>query len=421
MKQDKWTQQLHDKLAEHETAAPADLWADIESAISQGQSQRGRFVALRRRAAAAAVATILVGGGLVWWWQEEQQTDALLSSEDGIMEAMALDSSNDEDGYDGLLADDGENQNEPRAATPSPSKGNITIRQGLLVQETGNPLPSSHDGKHDQQDSAEYHQQDSATSSKKQTVPHVSPPLPEEPRVVTLPHRAKRQPGFSLYAMNGFGTQDNSNAVMMADALVKNYANAYNNGEGVSAGRQAPIYLTGYEEHQHHYQPVAFGLSVSYPLSQRLSLTSGVVYTQLKSEFTQTIHSQHIRQDQVLHYVGVPLGLSYRLWRYGGFSVYAAAGLQADWNVSTRLEVEGVEQEMKRDEMQWSANSSLGLQYNILPQLSFYAEPGFNYHFNNGSPVRNFFKDKPANLKLQIGLRIDLSPASIPDRYGRAR
>ena len=33
MKQDKWTQQLHDKLAEHETAAPPDLWADIEAAL----------------------------------------------------------------------------------------------------------------------------------------------------------------------------------------------------------------------------------------------------------------------------------------------------------------------------------------------------------------------------------------------------
>ena len=37
MKQDKWTQQLHDKLAEHETAAPSDLWADIEAALPNAQ------------------------------------------------------------------------------------------------------------------------------------------------------------------------------------------------------------------------------------------------------------------------------------------------------------------------------------------------------------------------------------------------
>ena len=35
MKQDKWTKQLHDKLAEHEMAAPEGLWADIEAALAQ--------------------------------------------------------------------------------------------------------------------------------------------------------------------------------------------------------------------------------------------------------------------------------------------------------------------------------------------------------------------------------------------------
>ena len=34
---DKWTQQLHDKLAEREVAPPDDLWADIEAALPQAQ------------------------------------------------------------------------------------------------------------------------------------------------------------------------------------------------------------------------------------------------------------------------------------------------------------------------------------------------------------------------------------------------
>ena len=57
MKPEKWTQQLRDKLAEHETPAPADLWADIEAALPQ-QPRRPRFVALRRWAVAASVATM---------------------------------------------------------------------------------------------------------------------------------------------------------------------------------------------------------------------------------------------------------------------------------------------------------------------------------------------------------------------------
>ena len=81
MKRDKWTKQLHDKLAEHETAAPEGLWADIEAALAQqsgslvtqsGLAQqpkltRSRFVALRRWAVAASVAALLFGGGYLWW------------------------------------------------------------------------------------------------------------------------------------------------------------------------------------------------------------------------------------------------------------------------------------------------------------------------------------------------------------------
>ena len=219
-------------------------------------------------------------------------------------------------------------------------------------------------------------------------------------------HRSKRQLTLGLYAMNGFGSQNNSNAVQMADALAQNYANTY--AAGQAASRQAPIYLVGYEEQQHHYQPIAFGLTLSYPLNDRLFLTSGVVYTRLKSDFTQVIHSQQINTDQMLHYVGIPLSMNYRLWQYKGLNVYLSAGMQADWNVKAQVNTEGVEQEMGLDRLQWSVNGSLGLQYNVLPQLSLYAEPGINHYFDNGSTLQNYFKDKPTSLKLQVGVRVNL-------------
>ena len=111
----------------------------------------------------------------------------------------------------------------------------------------------------------------------------------------------------------------------------------------------------------------------------------------------------------MLHYVGIPLSVNYRLWQYKGFTAYLSTGMQADWNVKAQLKAEGVEQEMSRDRLQWSVNGSLGLQYELMPQLSLYAEPGINYHFDNGSTVQNFYKDKPTNLKLQVGVRFNLS------------
>ena len=88
MKQDEWTQQLYDKLAQHEIAAPDDLWAEIEAALQQQQtaashsqtsktkkSSRSRFVALRRWAVAAAFAAMALGGGVLWWSQSNYQAE----------------------------------------------------------------------------------------------------------------------------------------------------------------------------------------------------------------------------------------------------------------------------------------------------------------------------------------------------------
>lgn len=35
MKQEAWIKQLRDRLADHEVAAPAELWADIEAKLAQ--------------------------------------------------------------------------------------------------------------------------------------------------------------------------------------------------------------------------------------------------------------------------------------------------------------------------------------------------------------------------------------------------
>lgn len=68
MKQDKWTQQLHDKLAEHKVAAPEGLWGDIEAAINaQPQSRKARFMTLRRWIAAASVVCLVLGAVIGGW------------------------------------------------------------------------------------------------------------------------------------------------------------------------------------------------------------------------------------------------------------------------------------------------------------------------------------------------------------------
>jgi hypothetical protein len=79
MKQEDWTKQLRDKLADHEVPAPADLWADIEARLQQeGIMQSSEKEAPKRPArliplwgkriavAAAFIGVITCNGYLMW-------------------------------------------------------------------------------------------------------------------------------------------------------------------------------------------------------------------------------------------------------------------------------------------------------------------------------------------------------------------
>ena len=57
--------------------------------------------------------------------------------------------------------------------------------------------------------------------------------------------------------------------------------------------------------------------------------------------------------------------------------------------------------------MQWSVHAGAGLEFCPIPLLGFYVEPGIKYYFDNGSNVQNYFKDKPLNLNVQLGFRIN--------------
>ena len=158
-----------------------------------------------------------------------------------------------------------------------------------------------------------------------------------------------------------------------------------------------------------HHAPVSVGLQVAFGIAPRLSLSTGLVYTRTSSDFYPYAPSSNYNVHQVLHYVGIPVGLNYEFWQTGGFHAYVMAGAEADYNVKNDTEEEGVKKEnAKRDRVLFSGKASLGAQYDITPKVGLYIEPGAKYYFDNGSHVENTFKDKKLNFNLQFGLRFNL-------------
>ncbi len=154
-----------------------------------------------------------------------------------------------------------------------------------------------------------------------------------------------------------------------------------------------------------HNMPVSFGATVSYALNDRLALTSGLVYTLATSSFEHGTSSNASKDEQTLHYVGIPLTASYTIWSNSWLKTYVNAGGQADFNVSAKVETEGHTTDIDKDRVQLSVGAAAGVQLNVVKQMGVYVEPGMRYYFDNGSNVQTVFKEHPCNFSLQMGLR----------------
>ena len=164
-----------------------------------------------------------------------------------------------------------------------------------------------------------------------------------------------------------------------------------------------------------HKQPISFGLGIGYTLSNRWSLQSGLVYTLLSSEWRDASLDYQDKFRQQLHFVGIPLGLSYKIAQWNKLRFYATTGVMAEWNVSGNIKTKfyfyedhafrTVKEPVRMKELQWSVNARIGATYPVFKFVNAYIEGGANYYFDNHSSIETIRSDKPFHVSLQAGLR----------------
>lgn len=171
-----------------------------------------------------------------------------------------------------------------------------------------------------------------------------------------------------------------------------------------------------------HRLPVRVGMSLRYDFNDRLGLESGISYTNLASDIKEGSERHYMAGEQNLHYIGVPLNVIYRILSWSRLDLYASGGVLVEKCVSAKLEKEYILDRQKRGSVkedlhdkpvQWSVNASVGLQFNISKSVGLYAEPGMAYYFNDGSPIKTIYKEKPFNFNVNFGIRF-----TIPSRRG---
>lgn len=400
MKEEEWIKRLHDHLADFEAPVPDDLWDKIEARLPKelvAEKPKARTVPLWVRwTAAAALVGILVATTVLLWPKHEETPTAPMASatKEGYKTPMESTKTNKSESVSPVIAKVAESVSPAVVGIAEP----VFTEPVLVESEMAEGVPAVQP----EHPSAE----PSPVEEKQKTEPSQQMLIRElDQKIADYKMQHKRRVAVSLYASNGFGNLSSRNGVLMSDEMLASYD--YDSRMGIKSTRRGgDVYLANYEERQNYYQPISFGLTANFPISSKLSLSSGVVYTRLRSDFTNVADYLISQHQTTLHYIGIPLNVQYHVWQWQGLNVYATAGGQADFNVKARLEEDGVEHDMQKDRTQWSMGGALGVQYNFIPQLGVYIEPGIKYYFDNGSNIRNYFKYRPTNFNLQIGIRL---------------
>lgn len=235
-------------------------------------------------------------------------------------------------------------------------------------------------------------------------------------------HSARR---FSAgISVTGAGTASSSerqltNAIMGANPLESNvnYADwvdgGFRNGESLVVYNQPEV-----ETKYSHKLPVKFGVSFRYGFNEKLGIESGLTYTLLNSTFTTAAGTANgnTTGKQTLHYIGIPLNVTYNIIGSKLFNVYASAGGAMEKAVGGYFEttghVDGKRSETNRNslkpkELQWSLNASAGAQVNVMNQIGLYVEPGISYRIPSGSHVRSIYTDKKLDFSIGFGIRFN--------------
>ncbi len=212
---------------------------------------------------------------------------------------------------------------------------------------------------------------------------------------------------YTNYAIENAGKMDSVDATNMNRVAL---ANAQNPWEPIS-------------ETKHHERPRTWQLSLSKQLSNRWSLTTGLGYTYMKSTFEAGNDRTLIRRTQRLHYVDLPLSLTYRIAGDKRWAVYASGGIELDIPVSGRLTTQylynGTYPSENGDSLvvptshnsisapwQWSVSAGVGLQYQLLPHVNVYFEPRLQYFIPTGDNAPETYRtEHPFDLTLPLGIR----------------
>ena len=394
-----WTDRLRDRMADYEMPVGDELWANIEQSLAQDEvfankndhSNHGvaRSVVMRRFSIAASIAALLAGSVYVYFhpWNEVAENEVAAIFDKGPKtfidkrkttvpkDSQAAISDNSQKSIsangqnamskDGLQTLSGGGQNRNNILAQSNSVELVSSESALSldldtqssarsVNEKSETVPSSRSSrKVNSLITSEGDVMSSAQNGRRTVLAQSS--MDEELGRKDKHHRGGLK--LQLYGENGFiGKTSGGNSPVLMSSMPSSDPVYYDKNIKIASffdERYMAMIPTSdlYEETKHH-QPISVGMQVGFHLLPKLKLSTGLVYTKVSSDFISGVSDTRTVSTQDLHYIGIPLNLSYSVWEYKGLHTYVTAGGEGAVNIKNHTETDGEVKENKRDKMQ---------------------------------------------------------------------
>ena len=405
-----WTDKLPSLLEEYEESAPEGLW----DAVLDGMARR------KKRAAAfwwggallsAAAAVVLA----VFLWKPATEP-ASVSSVPETMLAETLPENAPDDATAGEIGEAAD----PRMAPPErPAK-----RPAAPKPSAEEPLPQT---------------QEPAVTEVLPTEnrPHETAPEKSPVPAETLPEKPAKEDSFP----ESFGTTERekpaskkkiqlrlSSGTYLAQAaneLFKGYGVPYNPGMTIAtkSGEKGEITVPMLSRNREsstearHRQLLRVQLGVTYPLSKRWSIGSGVSYSLLQSEYATVSGETRTQTARQLHYLGVPLTAQFKAFEFKRLSILAEAGPMFEAAVGSKVWTQSYVGDMLASrqleyplvkDFRWSLNAGLSVQYQLFRHGAIFVQPGISWHFAGNGNVESVYSLQPLSFDFSFGFRFTL-------------
>ncbi|NPD82919.1 PorT family protein [Prevotella sp. PINT] len=420
MEDNNWIEDLRHKEHDFELRAPEGLWDDIEQSLSSGNRRQRRILPLWLRYGGVAAVALCLAVIVPLLFSEHSLQDDVRMAGSGIIK----------DRHNFVAEVGGKNPGDAVHEALRPLErgikrmGNALERHTKVLADASVAVAASDElseGGEEKEKQAVIEYTDTASSvispgSRTQLL------VTGKKKAVPAVKHLKSGGDWSLTAYAGNLMTNGKSSETGYSPIVKTlspYGGAADVPIGVNKVYDILTMNRGesVETETHHKLPLRFGLGCGIPISERMSVETGITYSLLSSSTVSGTDKNYFDTEQTLHYIGVPLKLHYNLLKTRKFGVYVSGGGMVEKCVYGSSDTDlfigsekasSTSEKVSEKRLQFSVIAGGGLEYRITEALNLFAEPAVSYSFDNHSSVENSYKEHPLNFDLKVGVRFDI-------------